>query len=126
MLLDSKIRPATPEEVDSIRETSDLGPGCLVVAMDNTKGPADLAVLRQVWEIDPLHAVSGGARKAAFIWGLEAALRLQGVPFYYFQVGAAGDEGDWRKVVEKWGAEPVRRDDTTREPVPEIRYKRVL
>jgi hypothetical protein len=116
----NKIRPATPEEIADIATHADLSTGGFVVAMENTLGPTDLAVVRQVWEIDPLFNRSGSnTRKAAFYWNLETSLRLQGVPAYYFNVGAGDDQSQWRKVLDTWGATPTSQE-------PEFRYKKVL
>lgn len=115
-----KIRLANPQEIAEIQADADLGPTSTVVAFDNSKGLSDLAVLKSVTELDPVFYRSGSdSRKAAFIWALESALRLQGVPAYYFNVAAGEDTAQWREIVSKWGAEPVSK-------TPEIRFKKVL
>lgn len=123
---DSKIRPATPDEIESLGQTADLGPGCLVVAMENPKGKPDLAVIRQTWGLDLFPASESGSRKAAFVWALETALRLQGVPAYYFNIGAEPELEPWRDTVEHWGAVPTNQPPGYPDGKPEIRFKKVL
>lgn len=115
-----KIRLATPEEVSGIAATSDLGPSTTVWAFENTaSGEPDLAVIRQAVELDPVYYRGSNTRKAAFVFGLETAMRMMGVPAYYFNVPASEDMAAYRSIVQKWGAEPTS-------PTPEIRYKKVL
>ena len=112
------IRLATQEEVEKLAETSDLSNATSVVGLGEGDR-AIYAVLRQAFEVDPV--VSGPAvnsqRKALFIWGVENALRMQGLKQYYFNV-LASDE-TWRKTVESWGAVPTS-------VAQEIRFKKVL
>lgn len=118
-----QIRLATAEEIESIQLGSDITPLSSVVAFDNavTSKP-DFAVLRQVFEIDPMvySPETTARRKALFIWALEGAIRIQGtVPAYYFNVSAEDDAAEWRATVENFGAEKIS-------PTKEYRYKRVL
>lgn len=114
------IRLATKEEIEAIRSKSDLEPGCTVFALTGKSG-TDLAVVRNITEIDPMFfdVNAPDSRKAMFIWGLENMLRMVNVPFYYFNVPTNEEAAPWRSVVEKWGA-----DKTSLEP--EFRYKKVL
>ena len=112
------IRPATSEEVEKLKKTSDLTPTSIVLAMDGENG-TDFAVVRMVTELDPVYFAEGSstARRALFIWGLENMLRFQGSGAYYFNV--AVDDEPWQKAVTKWGAEQVSTG-------PEFRFKKVL
>ena len=59
-----QIRFATAEEVESIRATSDLQPGCIVLAFENAEtGKPDLAVVRQCIEVDPVEFADGTGPK---------------------------------------------------------------
>jgi|SRR5581483_869904 len=112
------IRLATEDEIKAIADHADLASAASVVAF-GTGDTAVLAVLRNAFEIDPM--ISGDKvttqRKAFFIWGLENALRMQGIKQYYFNVLA--DDEKYRGIVESWGATAVS-------TAPEIRYKKVL
>ena len=110
------IKLATPEQVEKIRATSDLGPTSVVLAMGE-----DLAVVKQVTEIDPVYFAenSNTSRRLMFIWGIENWLRLTGTPAYYFNVHADAENAPWRKVVETHGAHMLSTDH-------EFRYKKEL
>lgn len=111
------IRLATPEEIERYGIVSDLVPGATPVAFGDGDR-AHFAVLRTVTEIDPLISPEGdNKRKALFVWALENALRMMGVPQYYFNIRADNDE--WRHISEKWGAQQVSL-------APEFRFKKVL
>lgn len=110
------IKLATPEQIEKIRATSDLGPTSLVYAMGE-----DLAVVKAVTEIDPVYfdANSNTSRRLLFIWGLENMLRGNGIPAYYFNTLADDANASWRKVVETHGAHQVS-------TAPEFRFKKEL
>ena len=110
------IRLATPEQVARISATSDLGPTSVVYAMGD-----DLAVMKQVVEIDPAYFAENSttSRRLMFIWGLENSLRLNGVPAYYFNCLADEATAPWRKVVETHGAKALS-------TAAEIRFKKEL
>ncbi len=115
------VRLATPEEIASIEKTSDITPQTTVVVYENSAtGKPDIAVLRQVFEVDPIlfGASTNNRRKVAFLWSLENSFRIMGSPqAYYFNVLAS--DGDWLDVVKSWGAEQVS-------VAPEYRFKRLL
>ena len=113
-----KIRLATPEEINGIKDTADLDFAQAVYAMGEP-GEADLAVLKTVPELDPavFRDQTDTRRKVQFLWGLENILRVAGLKAYYFNADAKDQK--WRKVIDSWGAEQLS-------PVEEIRYKRVL
>lgn len=113
------IRLATVEEVESIRLKADLSPTSTVVAFERKDGPSDLAVIRQVTELDPLICAeqSDGRRKAMFVWALENSMRVMGLPSYYFNVAAS--DTAWNKIVLEWGAERTS-------PSEEYRYVKLL
>lgn len=108
------IRLATPEEIEAIASKSDLGPDCRVMAFGK-----DLAVIRNCYEIDPVHFAEGtpDSRKVAFLWGLENMMRMVGVPHYYFNISPSDER--WKAIVEHWGASQISTE-------PELRFKKVL
>lgn len=110
------IKLATPEQVERIKPTADFVPTSTVLAMGE-----DLAVVKQVIELDPVYFAEGssGSRKAMFIWGIENWMRLTGVPVYYFNIAEGPENEQWRQVVKTHGAEQVS-------PGPELRWKKVL
>jgi hypothetical protein len=109
------IRYATPEEIESIKETSDLTSATAVV----TFGGKDFGVLRIANELDPIHfhEDTTDKRKLFFLTNIETALRLQGIKEIYFNIRA--DDEAWLSIAKHWGAEAVSK-------VPEIRFKKVL
>jgi hypothetical protein len=109
------IRLATEEEIEKIKDKSDLSFATSVV----TYGGKDFAVLRNCFELDPVIFAEDTAdkRKALFLMNLETSLRLQGVKEIYFNISA--DDEAWLKIAAHWGAEPTS-------PTPEIRFKKVL
>ena len=114
----NRIRLASVEEVESIKDKSDLDTGDVVFALDTQKG-VGLAVRRLCTEIDPMFpgAEWDTRLRAMFTRDLETVLFSQGGTHYYFNVSA--DDKDWQHVVETWGAEKVS-------DRPVIRYKRTL
>jgi hypothetical protein len=112
------VRLATAEEVEAIKERANLTPTSTVYALGSGE-KLDLAVIRQVVELDPVffHENSSTERRKLFIWGLENGLRMMGIPEYYFNVHA--DQERWRAIVEKDGAELTSL-------APEVRYKKRL
>lgn len=110
------IRLAQPEEVEAIRQGSDLSPQCSVLYWPIEKPMT--AVLRNCMELDPIYYNDNiTSRKALFAWGIENILRSQGVPAYYFNVPV--DDTTYQQVVKTWGAEQVSHG-------PEFRFKKVL
>lgn len=109
------IRLATPEEIEKIKETSDLIPGSTVI----TFGGKDFAVVRHATEIDPVHyhEASSHSRKLFFLTNLETSLRLNGVPQYYFNIHAADEKTI--ATMEKLGAIRLSTE-------PEHRFKKLL
>ena len=113
------IRLASPEEVEKIRDNSDLMPGhTAVYALDGPNGP-DLAVVRNCVEVNPVHYAEGTSdmRRVRFMWGLEERLLGAGVDRYYSQFDSSKE--DYLKVMEHYGFERVS-------PVPEYRYLRLI
>jgi hypothetical protein len=108
------IKLATPEQVERIASTSDLGPTSAVYAMGE-----DIAVVKHVVEIDPVYfnETSNTSRRLMFVWGLENVLRITGFPAYYFNCLETAEA--WRHVVETNGAKAIS-------IAPEIRYKKDL
>lgn len=120
-----KIRLATAEEIEKIASSSDLNPLDIasrraeVWAMNNGDKEPLFGVIRKVIDLDPVHIPEGtpDVRKAAFIWGLETGMRMQGIPAYHFNIHVADEP--WRKTCEKFGAEQLSTE-------PEYRFKKVL
>lgn len=108
------IKLATPEQVERIKEQSDLEVGSVVLALGE-----DLAVVRAVTELNPafFDEKSTTQRRLMFIWGIENWLRLTNVPAYYFR--AHPDNEAWLKVIKTHGAEQVS-------TAPELTFKKVL
>lgn len=114
------LRLATPEEVARISEGMELTQASSVVAFPKKNGDADLAVLRQVTELDPVIFSEGtdDRRKAMFIWAIESGLKILGiVPEIYFNVSA--DDTKWQHVIETFGGVCISK-------APELRYKKSL
>lgn len=113
------VRLATEKEIEKIRDNSDLLPGgTRVLALDGPNGP-DIAVLRNCWELNPVHYAEGtnDSRRARFLWGLEERMLGAGIDRYYFQIAA--DSTRYIETVKHWGAEQVS-------PVPEFRFLKVI
>lgn len=113
-----RIRLATDEEVNSIKDKSDLDVGCTVYSLKTQKGTG-IAVRRLCIEIDPLVTPEEWdvKLKGMMIRDLETVLEAQGATHYYFNVDA--EDTKWQHNVETWGAEKVS-------AVPMIRYKVTL
>lgn len=114
------IRIATEAEINSIRDKSDLLPDhTQILAWDNDRGGADLAVIRNCFELNPVIYAEGtnDVRRAKFLFAIEERLLGAGVDRYYFQIDAAN--AHYRKVAEHWGGQEVS-------PQPEIRYLKVI
>ena len=115
------IRLATPEEVESIREGSDVTPASSAFAFENATGSRpDFAVFRLAQELDPVIFApeTGDRRKLTFIWALENGMRMQGnIPGYYFNIAVADE--NWQHIVEHHGAIRVSGQ-------PEYRYWKKL
>lgn len=115
------LRLANADEIAAIQKTSDITPQTSVVMFDNAQtGFPDVAVLRQVFEMDPVLFAKGSntRRKAQFVWALENSFRIMGTPqAYYFNVRA--DDMEWQSLVKSWGAEQVS-------ATPEFRMKKLL
>ena len=113
------IRPASPEEIESIKKHADLTANSSVLVFENKSGEPDIAVIRYAVEMDPVFfgKDTSNRRKAAFIWGLQNILRNMGIREYYFMCDPANTE--WIKTVKEWGAE-----ETTEQP--ELRFRKNL
>ncbi len=115
-----QLRAAKPEEIESIKEKSDIGLNCEVVALDTPKGPI-IGVVRIVSELDPVYFPEGieNRWKTTFLRDIETRMTGQGIPAYYFNIDADDANADWRAFQEKWGAKKVF-------SVPTYRYKTSL
>lgn len=113
-----RLRLATPEEVEGIRETSDLDPSCIVLALDTQAGTA-MAVVRMPVEVDPVYfpAEFSDKLKVFFIRDIETYLSAKGATSYYFNVHAEDEK--WIENIKSWGCEQV--SETS-----EIRFKQKL
>lgn len=112
------IRAATKEEVERIADTSDLGPGCVVVALDTPKG-AILAVIRTLKELDPVHYPEGidTRMKTVFLRDTAHLMLGMGAPSYYFNLPA--DDETYQAAAKHWGCEQVSTS-------PVLRFKKDL
>lgn len=113
-----RFRPATPEELEKLAPTSDLGPGTSVLALDEPGGEPIFLTLRQCYEVDPAHYGNASPRrKAMAVAILENMLAFAGIPAYYFNVPVKDEE--YLATVKNWGAEQVSAE-------PELRFKKDL
>lgn len=109
------IRLATQEEVEAIAAESDLGPGCMVLKYGPITG-----VVRNVMELDPVfYGDAKNSQKLYFVSNVETWMRLNGLPFYYFNVPATEEFEEYREIVKRTGAKQTSRE-------PEIRFKKAL
>ena len=114
------IRLATPEEVEGVKDHSDLTPLSQVWVWPNEKGTPDIAVLRNCLETDPVifGETSGGQRKALFYWSLCNMLRASGRGEVYFSIDADSPQ-EYIDILKKMGGE-----QTTEKP--QLRFKVIL
>jgi hypothetical protein len=114
----SRIRLAVPEEVESIRATSDLDSTCVVLALETAQG-IGLAVIRQAVELDPIYFPPewNTKQKTFFVRDIETVMQAKGAVTYYFNVDATNEV--WIENLKNWGAEQVS-------PTPELRFKVTL
>jgi hypothetical protein len=114
----SRIRLATPEEVETIRATADLDSTCIVLALESAQG-IGLAVIRQAVELDPIYFPPewNTKQKVFFIRDLETVMHAKGAISYYFNVDATNET--WIENIKNWGAETVSLQ-------PELRFKVTL
>jgi hypothetical protein len=117
------LRPATPEEIEKIKATSDLDQTCMVIALDSQKGTS-LAVLRVPVEVDPVYFPEGVEPrfKLLFMRDIENFLFGKGVSSFYFNLPASDDFKAYRDAIsnpQTFGAVAVS-------PQPDIRFKKQL
>ena len=114
------LRLATEEEINAIRDRSDLMPHhTQVLALDGDAGTPDIAVVRDCIEVNPVvyGSSTNDLRRARFLYALEERLLGAGVDRYYFQLDASNLH--YIKVAKAWGAEQVS-------PHPEVRMLKVI
>jgi hypothetical protein len=111
------IRLATPEEIENIKDGANLNNASTVVAFPGAT--TEFAVIKTVTEVDPVifEEKTPKQKKMMFLFGIETALRMMGVPEYYFNI--LEEDAEWRTTAEKWGAETISKG-------PERRFKKVL
>lgn len=114
----NRLRAATSEEIEKFKETSDIDPSCLVVALD-MKNATAYAVIRTAIEVDPvLFPPEWNTKmKAIFVRDIETHLTAKGAISYYFQVLCSDEE--WQENIKHWGCEQLS-------VAPEFRFKRKL
>lgn len=114
----NRIRLATPEEVETIKDQCDLDSTCVVLALDTQKGTG-FGVQRVATEIDPIIIPNDwDNRLRVMLWrDLETVVWAQGAKSYYFNIHETDTE--WIKVMKNWGAEQVS-------TAPEFRFKKAL
>lgn len=113
-----RIRLAKQEEIDKIKEFSDLNGG-VVFALDTPEGPA-LAVIRTAVEVDPVIYPEGMSSKMKLIFqrDIETVLSAQGAASYYYNIHTDNQEAI-HVAEHSFGA--VRTSTA-----PEFRFKKVL
>ena len=113
------LREATAEEVSRIAETADLGPGCIVVALD-IPDETILGVVRTCVEVDPIHFGKASTRwKLIFMRDVATYLIGKGAPAYYFNVSASEETQSFRDALGTFKAEQVS-------SAPELRFKKEI
>jgi hypothetical protein len=102
----NRIRLATPDECEAIKDKSDLDATCTVFALDMQRG-VGTAVRRIETVLDPMISPPewGLRERQVFKRDLETVMTAQGATSYYFMIPV--DEPEWQTVVEKWGAQRV-------------------
>lgn len=116
----NRIRLARPDEVESIREQSDITNDSIMLALDTQAG-TPIAVIRPVIEVDPVNFPESfpDKLKVIFMRDIETYLMAKGIGAYYFNIHANDSMKPWRDVSTTWGAKEISTE-------PEIRYKKVL
>lgn len=115
----NRLRPATPEEVEKIKNESDLGANTYVLALDTQHGTA-VAVVRMAVEADPVHFPPDFPTKLKllFMRDIETHLAAKGATEYYFNIHA--DEEPYITAMTKtFEAQQVSQ-------VPEFRFRKNL
>lgn len=93
-----RIKLATPEQVEQIKENSNLTATCRVLAMGD-----QIAVWRNCHEIDPLHPNGASpGQMYKFMWGIENILLGAGVTEYFFNTPA--DDTHYTQILDRLGA----------------------
>jgi hypothetical protein len=87
--------------------------------MDQNADAPDLAVVKEVVELDPVYfgPKTTDAQKARFIWALEERMAGAGVQQYRFAVRY--DDEVWKKVIQNWGGHLLNE-------YPESRFEKEL
>ena len=113
------LRLATPDEIERIKDYSDLTSVTSVIAYARKDEPSDLAVLRLAPELDPVIFTpeTPPQQKRDFIRLVEAHMRCSGGREYYFN--ASPEDKEWLSVITGWGAQQVSK-------APELRFKMYL
>jgi len=116
------LRAATPEEIASIANHSDLG-FCehQIMALDNANGTVNLFVLKKEWVLDPIwfDASVGKNMRSMILWMLNNVIKGMGIPCYYFGVHDDEEGRAFKDSMIHHGAELAT-------PVPEWKLKKVL
>lgn len=96
-----KIRLATAEEIEEVKDSSNLTSACSVWKMGEITG-----VYRTAHELDPVHINGAPLTKVyKFLWGMENMLRGAGVKEYFYNVPA--DNLQYHKILEEMGAKKI-------------------
>ena len=113
------IRRATTEEVARIRDVANFGRTFTVFAMDQNAGQPDIAVVKQVFHLDPVlfGSETNDVQKARFIWALEE--RMAGAGIEQYECAVRYDDERWRNVIKTWGGRPLN-------DFPEARFVKEL
>lgn len=116
----NRLRLATEEEIAKIKDTSDLGPTCYVLALDTQQGTI-LGVVRMPVEVDPVYFPEGLSDKLKlfFMRDIETHLSAKGAMSYYFNIVASEENQAWIDTAKNFGAQQVSK-------VPELRFMKPL
>ena len=105
-----KIRLATIEEIDTIKDKSNLNSRSTVWQLEGMLG-----VCKVVNELDPVF-LNGASTKqfCKFVWGLEYIMKGAGWDSYHFNVKA--EDREYNELIQEFGGERVSMQ-------PDYRYK---
>lgn len=101
-----QLRPATIEEIESIKEESNLTQTSQVVALDTPLGPI-LYVVRQAVELDPVHMPKGSNAHhfGAALRDISNWFLGGGVTTFFFNLHCEDADGEYGEFMEKWGCD---------------------
>lgn len=113
-----RLRLATQEEIASIRESSDLDNGTIVVALDTQHGVI-LGVIKTSVVVNPVYFPEGCSDKMKYFFmrDIETFLSAKGASCYY--IFLPGNDPTYSDTMKHYGAEQVSKE-------PELFFKITL